>query len=87
MEVKEEIMSRKRKIPRNLIYVDKSFNTTYTQNKKTGKMTGRKRVSGYGDRTAVLRVKKGEYAGEIVGRTPTIRRASGRRRGTIVRRL
>ncbi|KKK93618.1 hypothetical protein LCGC14_2691060, partial [marine sediment metagenome] len=43
---------------------------------------------GIGDRTAILRVKKGEHIGEIWGRTPPIKvRASQKKRGTIRRKV
>ena len=35
-------------------------------------MKGRKTVKGYGDRTAIMRVKKGKHGGEIHGRTESI---------------
>ena len=37
---------------------EKSYGTKYTQNRETGKMTGRKEVRGIGDKTGVQRVKK-----------------------------
>lgn len=71
------------------IYVDKDFHTTYLINKKTGKLYGRKRVSGRGDGTAVLRVSSPKaYEGQIMGRTESIPvKGSNRSRGTIRRRL
>jgi len=68
-------------IPKRLVYVDRDFKTTFVQSKRTGKMMGRKRVPGYGDKTAVLRVKSGEFGGAIMGRTKPIEiRGSNRAR-------
>lgn len=77
------------KVQRRFIYVDKDFKTVSTRNSQTGKLTGRKKVSGRGDSTAVFRVKKGHpRSGEIIGRThPIPVRASKNRRGTIRKRL
>jgi hypothetical protein len=35
-----------------------TYKTVATQNPNTGKMTGRKEVRGYGDKTGIMRVKK-----------------------------
>jgi len=77
----------KKRVP---IYIDRDFRTKYIQDPKTGLMKGRKRVKGFGDRTAVRRVdgvkkeeiigyiktKKGKTyrTGNIVGRVPRHRR-------------
>lgn len=37
---------------------ERTYKTTYKQNKKTGQMEGRKTVKGKGDKTGVRRVKK-----------------------------
>ena len=80
---------KKRKISKSFIYVDRDFGTIATQNPKTGKMTGRKRVGGFGDKTAVRRVKKGHpMSGQIMGRTGPIKvRGSSKKRGTVRRRI
>lgn len=89
-------MAKKRKkkklrIPKKFISIDEMSRTTYIQSKKTGKMMGRKKVKAPGDRTHVRRVKEGQYAGIIIGRTTKIKvRGSRTRRGGIrkpVRRL
>lgn len=87
-------MAKKRKKKRKVrvfVYTDQVFHTTYLQDKKTGKMRGRKYVKGLGDRTAVRRVRKGPRAGQIFGRTPPIKvRGSRNKRGGVrksVRRL
>jgi len=64
-------MAKKRKkIP---TYIDYDTRTIYIQDKKTGLMKGRKRVRGFGDRTAIRRIKAkridGYRKGEILGRT------------------
>ncbi|MBU0959173.1 MAG: hypothetical protein KKB31_04465 [Nanoarchaeota archaeon] len=46
------------KVPGGYVSKERSYGTTYTQNKKTGRMTGRKPVKGKGDKTGVIRVKK-----------------------------
>ncbi len=81
--------TKKRTIPKTWIYVDRDFGTKAIQSKKTGKMLGRKKVSGVGDRTAILRVKKGHArSGQILGRTTPIKvRASKKKRGTVRRKL
>jgi len=72
---------KKRKI-RAITYTDKVYKTKFVQDKKTGKMRGRATVSGYGDRTAVRRVKSGSRAGQIFGRTKSIKvKGSGKSRG------
>ena len=83
------VKKRKRRIPRKYLYVDKDFKTRATRSKKTGRLTGRKKVRGRGDSTAVLRAKKSSpSAGHIFGRTKPIRvRSSKKRKGTIRRRL
>ncbi len=80
---------KKRKKAKYVVYVDRDFKTRYIQDKKTGRMEGRRGVKGFGDRTAVKRIRKnGPRGGEIVGRTKTIRvRATKRKKGTIRRRL
>ena len=77
------------KIPKKFIYVDRDFRTRSTRNESTGKLTGRERVAGRGDSTAVFRVKKGHpRSGEIWGRTEPIPvRGSERNRGSIRRNL
>lgn len=40
------------------IKTERTFGDTYTQNKKTGRLTGRKSVKGAGDRTGINRVQK-----------------------------
>jgi len=42
----------------NYIRTEKSFKTVYIQNPKSGRMKGRKKVRGYGDKTAIRRVEK-----------------------------
>ena len=76
---------KKKKIPQAWIYVDRNYGTRSIQHPKTGKMLGRKRVQGVGDRTAVRRVEKGHSSsGQIIGRSPPIKvRASKTKRGTI----
>ena len=79
---------KKRKISRKLLYIDKDYKTRAIQNPKTGKMRGRKRVSGRGDSTAVYRVKSGPRKGQIMGRTTPIKvRASKKARAHLRRRL
>ena len=70
-------------------YVDRDFGTVATRNPETGKLTGRKSVSGFGDRTPVRRVSSPKkYSGEIIGRTSPIPvRGSERNRGSIRRNL
>ena len=81
--------NKKRVIPKKFVYIDKDFKTRATRNPRTGKLTGRETVQGYGDKTAVLRVKKGHSrAGEIMGRTSPIPvRGDSQKRGTIRKRL
>ena len=81
--------NKKRKIPKSFIYIDRDYGTQAIQHPKTGKMLGRKRVQGVGDRTAVRRVKKGHPAsGQIMGRTAPIKvRASKKARAHIRRNL
>lgn len=75
-------MAKRKKIP---YYIDVDTGTTYTQNKKTGQLTGRIKVDrGFGDRTAVRRVKSGDSRGQIHGRTvplPVKRLRSIKKRG------
>ena len=80
---------QKRKIPKAFVYVDKDFKTRATRNPRTGKLTGRETVQGYGDKTAVLRIRKGHSrAGEIIGRTePILVRGDSQKRGTLRKRL
>ena len=80
---------KKKAIPKKWIYVDKDYGTRAIQSKKTGKMMGRKKVKGVGDRTALRRVKKGHpQSGQIIGRTAPIPvRASSNKRGTVRRKL
>ena len=79
---------RKRRIPKAWIVVDKSSHTRAIQNEKTGKMEGRRFVKGIGDRTRVRRISKGEFAGQVLGRThPVPIRGDKKKRGTIRRRL
>ncbi len=79
---------KKRRIPKSFLYVDKDFSTKSVQHPKTGKMQGRVRVKGVGDRTAILRVKKGEHIGEIWGRTKPIKvRGSKKVRGHLRRKI
>ena len=80
---------KKRKIPKSFIYIDDDYGTRSIQHPKTGKMMGRRKVSGIGDRTAVRRVKKGHpMSGQIMGRTQPIKvRASKKKRGTVRRRI
>ena len=81
-------MTKKRKISKKLLYVDKDYRTRSVQHPKTGKMMGRKRVPGRGDSTAVYRVKSGSRKGQIFGRTQPIKvKASKKKRGTVRRRL
>ena len=63
-------MGRKNRIP---VFIDPVTRTRYIQS-KTGLMRGRKKVRGYGDRTSVIRIRKGfdERGGEILGRTKPI---------------
>lgn len=70
-------------------YVDRSFHTTYLQNRLTGKLKGRKRVPGRGDGTTERRVSgPKDYKGQILGRTESIPvRGSGSKRGTTRRSL
>ena len=81
--------TKKIKIPKSFIYIDMDYGTRSVQHPKTGKMMGRRKVRGLGDRTAVRRVKKGHASsGQIMGRTAPIKvRASKRKRGTIRRNL
>lgn len=48
------------RMPDGSTYIKKerSYGTTYKQNKKTGRMEGRKSVKGKGDKTGVRRVVK-----------------------------
>lgn len=48
------------KMPNGLPYIrkEKSYGTTYIQNKKSGLLKGRKMVKGKGDKTGVKRVVK-----------------------------
>jgi len=80
---------KKKIIPKKWIYVDRDYRTRAIQHPKTGKMMGRKRVTGVGDRTAVRRVRKGhDSSGQIIGRTAPIKvRASKKKRGTVRRKL
>ena len=57
------------------VWIDYDTSTTFIQNKKTGRMQGRRRVRGLGDRTAVRRVRRdfnGFKEGQILGRTTRI---------------
>lgn len=79
---------KKRRIPKVWIVIDKKSHTTSTRNQKTGKLTGRKNVKGIGDKTRVRRVSKGIYAGQIFGRTPSIKvKGDRKKRATIRRRV
>lgn len=79
---------KKKRIPKAYLYIDRDFGTMSIQHSKTGKMMGRKRVSGRGDSTAVLRVKKGEHIGEIWGRTAPIKvRGSKKARAHLRRKI
>jgi len=81
---------KKRKtIPKSWIYVDKDYGTKAIQHPKTGKMMGRTKVKGLGDRTAVRRVRTGHpTSGQIMGRTVPIKvRASKKKRGTVRRKI
>jgi len=54
--------------------VDKDFGTISTRAKSTGRFTGRKKVKGFGDRTAILRVSSPvKYSGRLIGRTKSIK--------------
>lgn len=81
-------MARKKKI-KYRVYIDRDFGTISTRNKKTGKLTGRRKVSGFGDKTAVRRIRSPKkYSGQIFGRTKPIPvRASKSRRGTVRKRI
>lgn len=78
------VKKKKSKIPKRFIYIDRDFGTRATRDKKTGKLTGREKVSGFGDKTAIFRVKKDhKRSGQIIGRTSPIKvRASSKKRGT-----
>lgn len=70
-------------------YIDRDFGTVSTRNLITGKLTGRKAVSGFGDKTAVVRVSSPkEWRGTIRGRTEPIKvRGDSEKRGTLRKRL
>jgi len=52
-------MAQVYKIPgEGYLVKQRTFHTTYRQNKQTGRMIGRKGVEGTGDGTGVLRVEK-----------------------------
>jgi hypothetical protein len=85
---------KKKTIPIRYITNEQSFGTSGTRDKKTGRMTGRKAVSGRGDSTGVRRLKhdvdfnhdgKPEYVkGQIIGRTdPYPVRGSSKKRGSM----
>lgn len=79
---------RKRRIPKAFVLIDKSSRTKSLQDKSTGRMQGRIRTRSPGDKTHNLRVFKGPFSGQIVGRTPSISvRGSRRARGTLRRKL
>lgn len=78
---KKKRRKKKRTVPKAYIYVDKTSRTVATRNKKTGRLTGRRKTRSPGDKTRVRRVKKGKYKGHIFGRTTRIR-ASKNRKGT-----
>lgn len=81
-------MGSKLRVPKSFIYVDKDYSTRYLQNKKNGRMMGRKHVKGRGDGTAVRRVKKGKHGGQILGRTSPIPvKGTNKSRGHIRRTL
>lgn len=66
---------KKKKIP---VYIDYDTGTTFIQDTTTGLLRGRRPVRGFGDRTAVRRVKKnfGKFeSGQIVGRTNPIKKS------------
>jgi len=63
---------RKRRIPKAYIYVEKSSRTIGIRDPETGKMIGRKKTRSPGDKTRPIRVKKGPYSGQIIGRVPAI---------------
>jgi len=71
------------------IYIDRDFKTVSTRDKETGRLTGRKNVGGFGDRTAIRRVSSpGKYKGQLLGRTHPIQvKGDSRKRGTLRRRL
>lgn len=76
---------KKRRIPKTWIIADKTGITKSIQHPRTGKMMGRRiaRKGEKSDGTRVRRVRKGEYAGIILGRTHSIPvKASSKRRGT-----
>ena len=81
-------MARRKRI-KYKIYIDRDFKTVATRNRETGRLTGRKAVPGFGDKTAVRRVSSPQkYSGEIFGRThPIPIRGSERNRGSIRRTL
>lgn len=78
-----------RGIPKRFVYIDKDFKTRATRNEMTGKLTGRERVKGYGDKTAVYRIRKSHSrSGEIIGRTKPLKiRGDNQKRGTVRRRM
>jgi len=61
---------KKVRVPKKYIYLDQVSRTTFVQDKRTGKMKGRKRTKAPGDKTRVRRVKKGKWSGIILGRAP-----------------
>ncbi len=87
------------RIPMRYIRIDKRGRTKSTRNKKTGQMTGRTRVSGTDDGTALARmsqtvdvnknkkIEPWEHGGVLVGRIPKSRkrRASLTSRGYYIR--
>lgn len=79
--------SKKKRKVKVLLYTDMVYHTVYLQNKKTGRMEGRKYTRGFGDRTAVRRVKSGSMAGQIFGRTTPIPVKGSRKKRGHVRRL
>ncbi len=78
---KKRKRKKKRIVPKAYIYVEKTSRTVATRNKKTGRLTGRKKTRSPGDRTRVRRVTKGKYKGHIFGRSTRVR-ASAKRKGT-----
>lgn len=78
-------MAKKIKIPKNYIIVEKKpVYLKYRQNKETGHLEGRKVVKtlAQSDKLHLRRVRKGKYAGEIVGLAKVPVRGSRNKRGT-----
>ena len=80
-------MAKKKRKIKYKIYIDRDFGTISTRDKETGRLTGRKSIKGFGDRTAIRRVSSPKkYSGQIFGRTSPIQIRGDKRKRAHLRR-